>query len=373
MARPTQQKTQSVATIQEGGPLQLPPQQRAFLQTIKLALTQQMPILERLLPKQENKDRFISNIMTAIVNSKDGKLFECTPQSIMNAAREAVEFGLSLNPQRKQADMIPRWNGKANCLEAQFQIRYGGLMTLATRSGEVRSISSTAVREGDHFVYERGLNPVLEHRPKINSGKPVIAAYCVWTLKDGTREFEVIDQEDIDRAMRASQSKDKQGNPFGPWKDDYEEQVRKTAIRRASKYMPSSAEDFQKAVQVDTLRDIGHEVRIDDGEIIDVTESAPTPPTDRPAAAKQQLDKLETKVVPQQPKEPAPQIEVIPLPKDPDGTPDYQAWVKTCLAAVAGKPKPFRDAWRHAHDGLIEGADYAAPDALEPLLKALAA
>jgi len=385
MARPTQQKTQQVATVQDGGPLQLPQEQRHFLQTIKLALTQQMPILERLLPKQENKDRFIANIMTAIVNGKDGKLFQCTPQSILNAAREAVEFGLSLNPQRKQADLIPRWNSKASCLEAQFQIRYGGLMTLATRSGEVRSISSTAVREGEHFVYERGLNPVLQHTPSINSRKPVIAAYCIWTLKDGTKEFEVIDQEDIDRAMRASQSKNKEGEPFGPWKDDYEEQVRKTAVRRASKYMPSSAEDFQKAVQMDTLRDIGHEVVMDGGEIIDVTEAAPAAPTNAPAAAKQQLDKLEGKVAPkpQPAPQPAPQtppqaaaatppVTMTPMIRHEDGSPDYASWATICVPIVHGKSPEFKAAWRVAHDVMIEGGEMQAPDAMEALMRALA-
>lgn len=381
MARPTQQKSQAVATQAPADnlppALQLDPQKRAFLQSIKLALTQQMPVLAPLMPSQQDRAKFISNIMTAIVNSKDGKLFECTPQSILHASREAVEFGLSLNPQRKQADLIPRWNSKINGLEAQFQIRYGGLMTLATRSGEVRSISSTAVRQGDHFVYERGLNPILEHRPVLNNKGAVIAAYCIWTLRDGTKEFEVIEQEDIDRAMRASQYKDKQGNPFGPWKDDYEEQVRKTAVRRASKYMPSSAEDFQKAVQMDTLRDIGHDVHMEDGEIIDVTEQAPPPPTNAPAAAKQQLDNLEGKIAagkpaaPQKPTAPAPEIQLISVPRDPDGNADYEAWVAMCVPVVQGKSAEFKAAWREAHAVAMENADMGAPDVIEPLLVAL--
>lgn len=360
---------QNVATVTAGpSALQLPEPQRQFLQMIKLALTQQMPVLAPLMPNQQDKAKFISNIMTAIVNSKDGTLFKCTPQSILHAAREAVEFGLSLNPQRKQADLIPRWNSKINGYEAQFQVRFGGLMTLALRSGEVKKISSTAVREGDHFEWERGLTPKLVHRPKLNNKGPLIAAYCVWVLADDTSDFDVIDQQDIERAKKASQSKNREtGEFYGPWKDDEEEMWRKTAVRRASKYMPSSAEDFQKAVQMDTLRDIGHEVVVEDGEIIDVTEAAP--PVAPAAAAKQQLDNLEGKVAQKKPA--APKITVVAVPRNENGDPEYGAWVAAVLPAVRGQPKAFRDAWRQAHDVMIEGGEMTAPDVMEELMNVL--
>lgn len=357
-----------------------------------------MPIVKKLLPKHIAPESFEAIVISAIQSNP--KLLECTPRSLLAACRELAELGLSLSRQRKEADILPRWNGTDKCLDAQLQIRYGGLMTLAKRSGEVKSISSTAVRHGDHFVFERGLNPKLEHRPILNNPGGVIAAYCVWTLQDGTKEFEVVEQEDIDRAKRASQSKNKDtGEPFGPWKDDYEEQVRKTAVRRASKYMPSSADDFQRAVQLDTLRDIGHEVKLENGEVIDVTE-APAGPVNRQEAAGKQLDRLEHKIsagtgIPTTNK-PAPEpvqqarqtvsaptqkltatrhtIAVVPVPKTTDGDPDYDTWINQCLASIPAAATPeYLLQWRQAHAILMDGAEMFDQDILGPLLQRLGA
>lgn len=372
-------------------------------------LKQRMPYVAKLLPAHIKADKFEVMVLTALQNNP--KLMECTVPSLLVAVREAAELGLSFAKARKECDIIPRWSSRDSVLEAQFQPRYGGLMTLAIRSGEVRSISSTAVREGDHFIYERGLNPILEHKPILNNPGKVIAGYCVWTLKDDTKEFEVVEMEDIERAMKASQSRDKQGNLYGPWKDDFEEQVRKTAIRRASKYMPSSAEDFQRAVTIDTLRDIGHEVKFEGGDVVDITEQSG--PVNASEASKSQLNQLEAKIqqplgdmkAPEKEKVPAgkhettqakpaqtgsaapaktnppaqtekkndgPPINVIQMVKDGDGKSDYAAWVAACIADLQRAPdQAWRDKWRARHAMLIEGGEYTAPDEMEPLIKAL--
>jgi recombination protein RecT len=360
-------------------------------------LKSRMPYIQRMLPAHIKPEKFQVMVLTALQNNP--KLLDCTVPSLLVAVREAAELGLSFSKARRECDIIPRWNGRDKCVEAQFQPRYGGLMALALRSGEVKSISSTAVRQGDKFVFRRGLNPVLEHEPILNNPGALIAAYCVWTLKDGTKEFEVVEQEDIDRAKKASQSRDREtGEMSGPWKDDEEEQWRKTAVRRASKYMPSSAEDFQRAVQIDTLRDIGHEVKFEAGEVVDVTEQGPVNTSE---AAGKQLNALEHKIqvptgdfkakekapaasaqqqapAPKPAQAPAaaapagPPINLIPMVKTPEGDSDYAAWVATCINDLQRAPdQAWRDRWHARHATLIEGGEFTAPDVMEPLIKAL--
>lgn len=366
----TQTQTPQQAAPAQANALTLPPQQRNQLAMIKAGIEHRMPLIRHLLPKGYGEEKFLSSVLTALANSKDGKLFECEPMSILKAAVEAAELGLSLNPHRKECDIIPRWNGKANRLEAQLQPRYGGLMTLAKRSGEVRSISSTAVREGDEFRYERGLTPILVHKPKLNNRGKLIAAYCVWVLADGTREFEVVEQEDIDRAKKASQSKDKEGNFYGPWKDDEEEQWRKTAIRRAAKYMPSSADDFQKAVQMDTMRDIGQDVELHDGEIVDITEPVAPQPADAPRQQAKQLDDLEQKVA----AKPGPSksgMSTIAPQKNGDDI-DYESWCAIVVPIIQKLDAAGKAEWRARHTVFLEAAEFTAPDRVEPVVKALA-
>lgn len=395
----TQTATKPADAPATANALTLAPQHRQQLMQIKAGIEQRMPLIQHLLPQDFTKEKFISTVLTAMANSKDGKLFECEPMSLLKAAVEAAELGLSLNPHRKECDIIPRWSSKLNRLEAQLQPRFGGLMTLAKRSGEIAKIWSDTVREGDiEFVWESGLNPVLRHKKKPNNKGPLIAAYCCWKLRDGTDQFEVVDQEDIARAKKASQSKSKDGEVFGPWKDDEEEMWRKTAIRRASKYMPSSTEDFQKAVQMDTMRDIGQEVELHDGEIMDITDVEPSGPTNAPQQQNRQMDNLEKRVAggtavktPDKPAEtrqeppkqsvsapdvtastdqPQRQLSTIAPPKK-DDKPDYLAWGDIVVPQIVQMTAEQKHEWRLRHTVFLEAAEFDCPDQIEAVVKAL--
>jgi recombination protein RecT len=108
----------------------------------------------------------------------------------------------------------------------------------------VVSIESRIVREGDLFDWELGLEKKLRHKP---SGKGELThAYCIWRLKDGTVEFEVMDREQIIKIRNRSSAKTKDGDIFGPWKTDEEEMWRKTVLKRAMKYVPQS-DDMARA------------------------------------------------------------------------------------------------------------------------------
>lgn len=353
--------------------------QRHILGQFMADLDRRMPIVRHLLPAQmrdqAGEQKFRAMILTAITNSKDGKLFECTPASLLRACAEAAQDGLSLSPQHKQADIIPRWNGKLKCLEAVYQPRYGGLMTLARRSGEIRNITAEVVREKDEFDYELGLKKTIHvHRPAKGDRGKLINSYCVWELKDGTKGFEVLDETDIARAKRASQSKDKDSGEFyGPWKDDEAEMWRKSAIRRASKYMPSSAEDFQRAVQREMMNDIGEPMAGDDVfDLPDDAGGAPAPET-------KQLDRLEEKVTakPAAAAAPAasPAPSAAPKPSDfirpakVDGRLVYEPWVAEMAAAFDALPDDAaRQAFTTRYAVMLEGAEIDAPDVADPIL-----
>lgn len=373
-------------------------------------LDRRMPIVQHLLPVQmqstNGHQRFRAMVLTAIANSRDGKLMECSPSSLLKACAECAQDGLSLAPQHKQADIIPRWNKKLNGdrggLEANYQPRYGGLMVLARRSGEIKNIYAHEVRAKDEFSYELGLAKTIHyHRPAKGERGDLVNAYCVWEMKDGTKDFEVLDAKDIARAKRVSQSKSKDGEFYGPWKDDEGEMWRKTAIRRASKFMPSSAEDFQRAVQREMMNDVG-EPMASDFDLPDmVVDGEAETGAEAQTSGARQLDRLENKVGKPDPKPDAkpdpkteqkaepkaePKTETKNAPETPAADAQIQdgmtvQYIKTgnkieyeasnkawCSSFDVLKTDDERRAWVMRHMPFLEAVEMSAPDKCDEIL-----
>jgi recombination protein RecT len=62
----------------------------------------------------------------------------------------------------------------------------------------------------------------------------------VATFKNGTKKFEVMTIDDIERVKNTSRSKN-----FGPWVDHYEAMAKKSVIRKLAKFLPLSPEFAQ--------------------------------------------------------------------------------------------------------------------------------
>lgn len=385
MARSNQVATRQTQTAVEA----TQNSQRAILGRFIADLDRRMPVIKHLLPSTMEEQQFRAMVLTAITNSKDGKLFECSPASLLKACAEAAQDGLSLSPQHKQADIIPRYDKSIGGLAAVYQPRYGGLMVLARRSGEIKKIHAEVVRANDEFDYELGLKKAIHvHKPAKGERGALVNSYCVWELRDGTKDFEVLDAADIARAKKASQSKNKDtGEFYGPWKDDEAEMWRKTAIRKASKFMPSSAEDFQRAVSREMHNDIG-EPMPGDTLIFDLPDEAGSQAPEQPSG-NSQLDKLEQRVTKQpeakaEAKAPAKappeqkneaktdakagDIAIVPLPKTGNQV-DYVAWTAACAAAFDALPDDAsKKAWTAKHLIWLEGLEMSAPDVGDPIL-----
>ncbi len=114
-------------------------------------MKQDAPTLQQLLNSMSIKRRFeelldqsapsfISSILT-IVRS-NSKLQDCSPNSILSAAGIAAALKLPINPSLGFAHIVP-YKG-----HAQFQLGWRGYVQLAMRSGQYRTLNSSAVREG---------------------------------------------------------------------------------------------------------------------------------------------------------------------------------------------------------------------------------
>lgn len=198
--------------------------------------------------------------------SRDEKLAECTPISILRSLAQAASMGLEPFDGRNEAYLIPRWNNRAKpraAMEATCLVGYPGLIRLATETGKVRNIEARVVYQSDEFIVDYGDAPRITHKPTWQKDRgPVIAFYAVAFLPDGSKTFDVMPMHEVE----AIRDRSKEPKDSSPWKTDFVEMGRKTAVRRLAKYLPKSAA-FVKALEIQAKAEAGEYMDVD-GETI---------------------------------------------------------------------------------------------------------
>ena len=229
---------------------------------IKLQLEKGKALIAQVAPKHLTADRMVRLAMLAV--SKQPKLAECSGMSILKSMMVASELGLEPGGALGHGYLVPYKTNQAKrgekpiwVTECQFIAGYRGLAKLARNSGEIEIIEAHPVYPGDKFVVRRGTVTEFVHEPDyLGGGERTEGATCYYALaryKSGAVQFEVMTRAQIETIMRATQSK----GEYGPWLDHFDEQARKTCIRRLAKSLPLESEKFARALEMADVRDEG--------------------------------------------------------------------------------------------------------------------
>ena len=189
--------------------------------------------IAKVLPAHCSPERMARVALTAL--TKTPKLAQCTEASFFQCLLSLSQWGLE--PDGRRAHLIPYGT------TCSLIVDYKGFVELAYRSGMAKNIHAAVVYRGDVFVYTRG--KVIEHTPwdfRTDEARPpeageVYAAYCIVELQGGAEHHEVMTKA----AVEAIRKRSKAGSS-GPWVTDWEEMAKKTVFRRASKWIPMSAD-----------------------------------------------------------------------------------------------------------------------------------
>ena len=175
------------------------------------------------------------------------------PQSVRDAVTNIAAIGISLNPAKKQAYLVPRKGG------ITLSISYMGLLDLAIQSGSILWGQAEIVYATDSFEmngYDKP--PTHKRNPFEKERGEAIGVYVVVKTKDGDyltttmtmdEVFAIRDRSDAWKAWTEKKKK-------CPWVTDEGEMVKKTVIKRAYKTWPKT-DRLEKAV---------HHLNTDGGE-----------------------------------------------------------------------------------------------------------
>lgn len=211
------------------------------------------------LPSHISFDKFQRTVMTACVQNPD--LLLADRRSLLLSCVKAATDGLL--PDGREAALVI-FNNKLKTLDGQEKwvkaVQYMpmtfGILKKVRQSGDVSMVVAHVVYEKDKFEYVLGDDERIEHTPYmgIEDRGPLIAAYAIARLKDGSVQREVMTVQDIEKVRKTSKSGSmteaetnyeknkgsKVGDPKGIWKEWYDEMARKTVFRRLAKWLPQS-------------------------------------------------------------------------------------------------------------------------------------
>lgn len=230
--------------------------------TMKDYVSAMEPEIKKALPSMIKPERFTRMVISAL--SSTPALSECTPKSFLASMMSSAQCGLEPNSVLGEAYIIPYRN--KGTLEAQFQIGYHGMITLAARAGT--TVRAEAVYENDEFEYELGMNPVLKHKPAMKNRGNVIAYYATWKNAELKADgFTVMSKEDVENHAK-KYSKAYSGGS-SPWSTNFDSMAKKTVIKQALKYAPMNAEVQRLMANDETIK---YDIDLDMSAVKDETD-----------------------------------------------------------------------------------------------------
>jgi recombination protein RecT len=198
--------------------------------------------LANALPPHVTRERFLSAAVTAVRTFKEAA--EVDRESLYTAVLVAAQAGLV--PDGRQGAIVSfntklpngAWQKTARFMPmVEGIIHQMGLAGIAAWSVSVYEKDTLHVWMDDHGQH-------VEHTPVMFGERgPRMGALAVARILDtGSTYVETMDMEEIGKVRNASRSKDKQGNPVGPWKDWPERMEQKSVLHRLAKRLPKQIE-----------------------------------------------------------------------------------------------------------------------------------
>jgi recombinational DNA repair protein RecT len=225
---------------------------------------------EALKPAWAREAAFASQIIM-----KSEPLRKAEPTSLVNAVINLASVGLTFNPVKQHATIVPRYNVDIGGYEGHLMVMYRGFIYLATQAG-ITDVIADVVYDQDEFMpitrTEKGdtyKHVINVKAPRDDETNEFVGVYVAATMPSGRVKCEWIPREDIFLMRDHSDSYwkwDYQGgrrvktnvpDPKSGWVVWFDEFAKKSGIKRAQKRLEEAMQDdtrwhhFRQAIDVD--------------------------------------------------------------------------------------------------------------------------
>lgn len=188
-------------------------------------------------------NNFLAGLIEIVTTNQN--LQQCNPNDLVKCALKSAILDLPITQDLGMAYIVPR--KIKGVVKPQFQIGYKGLIQLAIRTGQFKTINCGVVYEGEKVVMDKiSGEATIEGEP--TSDKP-IGYFAYFKLTNGFEKFEYWTKEQVQKhAERYSQS---YSSNYSPWKTDFDTMAQKTVLAKLLRvYGPKSIE-MLKAMEIE--------------------------------------------------------------------------------------------------------------------------
>ncbi len=172
----------------------------------------------------KNADAFVGSLLSLVKNNE--LLLKAAPNTVIAAAMQAATLKLPINQNLGLAYIVPYWNSRAKENQAQFQMGWKGLVQLAERTGQYKTINASVVYEGQIEDIDFITGNIIRGK-KISDTVVGYVAYIEF-LNGFSKTFYMSKEEVEAHASKYSQSYRK---GYGVWKDNFDAMALKTVIK----------------------------------------------------------------------------------------------------------------------------------------------
>lgn len=260
---PSNEQSSLVPTEKSGQAATLTPVQKIQADVVKYATA--------LFDKERAKEFATRVALISRDNEKLRNAIVNNPDSFLSAYMASVSLNLMPNTPEQDAFIVPYGD------YVQFQPGYFGLIKLARRSGEIKTINAELVFKDDEFDFALGTDRWIRHKPDLDADRTnyanVTHAYATALLTNGEVVFEILTRKELDKVKASAKAK----STDAPWNTWPEAMAKKTALKRLTKVLPKD-DTLARAVAMDSLAEAG-KLKLDkqgnviDGEVADLPKS----------------------------------------------------------------------------------------------------
>ncbi len=258
-----------------------------------------------------NSAPLVTSALTAVANNY--QLKDATPVSVYTSLMKAAALNLTVDPNLGFAYLVPykrnfKENGQwVNVTEAQLQIGYKGLVQLALRSGQIKSVNTGTIYDSEFKGYNKITGEFTIDETIIpDEDKDEVAGYFAYVqlinggeVKQFSRKKQI---EHFAKKYSKAYSYDLDNNKkSSPWSTEFNAMAEKTVLKQVLKFVPMSLE-MQEAVSVDE-NDMKWAKRVDEETGLEIPDQHQIENFDKDDYAAKKMEELKAQSQNKEPKE----------------------------------------------------------------------